>query len=189
MNPYPKPSKSYTLNPTQVSDHLQGQKEGPLMRTPRYITLITATIYPLRVPPFALETPLSHRGGPGAPAFLYVREDLQARLDNPISGWFGHRKQFYFNTEFEPASGIDRYLTGTPSVLSLAMIEPGVDLALEAGVEPARAKSLSQSEYLVALWASELAPLGFTLNSPRNSARRGSHVSFGHAEGLKLFSF
>lgn len=125
-------------------------------------------------------------GGPGAPAFLYVREDLQARLDNPISGWFGHRKQFYFDTEFEPASGIDRYLTGTPSVLSLAMIEPGVDLALEAGVAPIRAKSLSQSEYLVALWASELAPLGFTLNSPRESAHRGSHVSLGHAEGYRI---
>lgn len=125
-------------------------------------------------------------GGPGAPAFLYVRDDLQSRLANPISGWFGHRKQFHFDTEFEPASGINRYLTGTPSVLSLAMIEPGVDLTLEAGVEPIRAKSLSQSEYLIALWASELKPLGFTLNSPLNGARRGSHVSFGHAEGYRI---
>ena len=125
-------------------------------------------------------------GGPGAPAFLYVRDDLQSRLINPISGWFGHRKQFYFDTEFEPASGIDRYLTGTPSVLSLAMIEPGVDLALEAGMDRIRAKSLSQTGYLVDLWESELAPLGFTLNSPRNGARRGSHVSCGHAEGYRI---
>lgn len=125
-------------------------------------------------------------GGPGAPAFLYVRDDLQSRLINPISGWFGHRKQFYFDTEFEPASGIDRYLTGTPSVLSLAMIEPGVDLALEAGMDRIRAKSLSQTGYLVDLWGAELAPLGFTLNSPRNGARRGSHVSYGHAEGYRI---
>ncbi len=125
-------------------------------------------------------------GGPGAPAFLYVRDDLQSRLNNPISGWFGHRKQFHFDTEFEPASGIDRYLTGTPSVLSLAMIEPGVDLALEAGIESICAKSQSQSEYLVSLWESDLAQLGFTLNSPRDSARRGSHVSFGHAEGYRI---
>ncbi len=125
-------------------------------------------------------------GGPGAPAFLYVRDDLQSRLINPVTGWFGHRKQFYFDTEFEPASGIDRYLTGTPSVLSLAMIEPGVDLALEAGMEPIRAKSLDQSEYLVSLWEYGLASLGFTLNSPRNGARRGSHVSFGHAEGYRI---
>lgn len=125
-------------------------------------------------------------GGPGAPAFLYVRDDLQSRLINPISGWFGHRKQFYFDTEFEPASGIDRYLTGTPSVLSLAMIEPGVDLALEAGMDRIRAKSLSQTGYLVDLWESELAPLGFTLNSPRDGARRGSHVSYGHAEGYRI---
>ena len=124
--------------------------------------------------------------GPGAPAFLYVRDDLQSRLINPISGWFGHRKQFYFDTEFEPAYGIDRYLTGTPSILSLAMIEPGVDLALEAGMEPIREKSVNQTEYLVSLWENELAPLGFTLNSPRNPARRGSHVSFGHEEGYRI---
>ena len=125
-------------------------------------------------------------GGPGAPAFLYVRNDLQSRLINPITGWFGHRKQFYFDTEFEPAAGIDRYLTGTPPVLSLAMIEPGVDLALEAGMDPIRAKSLSQSEYLISLWESVLKPLGFTLNSPRDGARRGSHVSFGHPEGYRI---
>ncbi len=125
-------------------------------------------------------------GGPGAPAFLYVREDLQSRLINPISGWFGHRKQFFFDTEFEPAAGIDRYLTGTPAVLSLAMIEPGVDLALEAGMGPIRAKSLHQSEYLVSLWETELEPLGFTLNSPRDGAHRGSHVSFGHDEGYRI---
>ncbi len=125
-------------------------------------------------------------GGPGAPAFLYVREDLQSRLINPISGWFGHRNQFHFDIAFEPASGIDRYLTGTPSVLSMAMIEPGVDLALEAGVGAIRAKSISQSEYLISLWESELKPLGFTLNSPKNSARRGSHVAFGHVEGYRI---
>ena len=125
-------------------------------------------------------------GGPGAPAFIYVRDDLQSRLINPISGWFGHRKQFFFDNEFEPAAGIDRYLTGTPSVLSLAMIEPGVDLTLEAGMDPIRAKSLKQSDYLVSLWENELAPLGFSLNSPRNGARRGSHVSFGHTEGYRI---
>ena len=125
-------------------------------------------------------------GGPGAPAFLYVREDLQSRLANPITGWFGHRKQFFFDNEFEPAEGIDRYLTGTPSVLSLAMIEPGVDITLEAGMDSIRAKSLKQSEYLVSLWKKELAPLGFALNTPRSSARRGSHVSFGHSEGYRI---
>ena len=125
-------------------------------------------------------------GGPGAPAFLYVRDDLQSRLINPVSGWFGHRKQFYFDTEFEPAAGIDRYLTGTPSVLSLAMIEPGVDLTLEAGIGPIRTKSIGQSEYLVSLWESMLKPLGFRLNSPRNGDRRGSHVSFGHDEGYRI---
>jgi kynureninase len=125
-------------------------------------------------------------GGPGAPAFLYVRRDLQASLANPIWGWFGRRAQFDFEPHYEPAPGIQRFLVGTPPVLSLAAVEAGVDLLLEAGLDRVRAKSVAQTEYLVALWEAELRPLGFTLNSPREAARRGSHVSLGHPEGLRI---
>jgi len=71
-------------------------------------------------------------------------------------------------------------------MLSLAMIEPGVDLLLEAGLENLRAKSERQSEYLIELWEKLLAPLGFMLNSPRDIQQRGSHISLGHAEGLRI---
>lgn len=71
-------------------------------------------------------------------------------------------------------------------VVSLALIEPGVDLLLEAGMEALRAKSVAQTEYLIDLWQAVLAPLGFTLNSPREAGRRGSHVSIGHAEGMRI---
>jgi kynureninase len=125
-------------------------------------------------------------GGPGAPAFLYVRRDLQEQLLNPIWGWFGQKGQFDFNLAYEPAPGLQRFLVGTPPMLSLAAVEPAVDLMLEAGLEALRAKSVQQSEYLVALWEAWLKPLGVTLNSPRDPAQRGSHVSLGHPEGLRI---
>jgi kynureninase len=125
-------------------------------------------------------------GGPGAPAFLYVRRDLQERLGNPLSGWFGQRGLFDFGLDYAPAPGLRRFLTGTPPMLSLAAIEPGVDLLLEAGMERLRAKSVQQTAYLIALWEAQLAPLGFRLNSPREAAQRGSHISLGHEEGLRI---
>ena len=125
-------------------------------------------------------------GGPGAPAFLYVRRDLQEALENPIWGWFGRRDQFDMAPDYSPAPGIQRFLVGTPPILSLLAVEPGVDLLLEAGMDRVRAKSVAQTEYLVRLWERELQPLGFALNSPRDPARRGSHISLGHAEALRI---
>lgn len=125
-------------------------------------------------------------GGPGAPAFLYVRKDLQEQLGNPLSGWWGQHRPFDFGLSYEPAAGLRRFLTGTMPIISLALIEPGVDLLLEAGIAALRAKSIAQTETLIGLWEAVLAPLGFTLNSPRDPNRRGSHVSLGHAEGLRI---
>lgn len=125
-------------------------------------------------------------GGPGGPAFLYVRRDLQDALANPISGWIGRRDPFDFALDYAPAPGIQRFLTGTPPVLSLAAVEPGVDLLLEVGIDRLRERSVRLSEYLIALWEARLAPLGFRLNSPRDPAHRGSHVSLGHDEGLRI---
>jgi kynureninase len=125
-------------------------------------------------------------GGPGAPAFLYVRADLQESLGNPIWGWFGRRDQFDMAPDYNPAPGMLRFLVGTPPILSLLAVEPGVDLLLEAGMDRVRAKSVAQTEYLVRLWERELRPLGFALNSPRDPARRGSHISLGHPEALRI---
>ncbi len=125
-------------------------------------------------------------GGPGAPAFLYVRRDLQTALDNPISGWIGQRDPFDFALDYTPAPGIRRFLTGTPPILSLLAAEPGVDLLLEAGMVRLRERSVRLSTYLLELFDAYLAPLGFRLNSPRDPAWRGSHVSFGHGDGLRI---
>jgi len=125
-------------------------------------------------------------GGPGAPAFLYVRRDLRDTLDNPIAGWMGQKGLFDFGLAYQPAPGMRHFLTGTPPIVSLSLIEPGVDLLLEAGMDNLRAKSEAQSAYLIGLWEALLEPLGFTLNSPRDPQRRGSHVSLGHVEGLRI---
>ncbi|MCC7362605.1 MAG: kynureninase [Anaerolineales bacterium] len=125
-------------------------------------------------------------GGPGAPAFLYVRRDLQDQLLNPIAGWFSQKDQFDMGLAYTPAPGLTRFLSGTPPLLSLAAIEPAVDLLLEAGLDRLRAKSVAQTEYLITLWEAWLAPLGVSLNSPRDPARRGSHVSLGHPDALRL---
>src|SRR5690606_29992155 len=114
-------------------------------------------------------------GGPGAPAFLYVRQALQERLMNPIPGWMGQANLFDFAPTYDPAPGLQHFLTGTPPLLSTLAIEAGVDLLLEAGMDRIRAKSVLQTDYLVALWEAILAPLGFELNSPRAADQRGSH--------------
>ncbi|MBP8057752.1 MAG: kynureninase [Chloroflexi bacterium] len=125
-------------------------------------------------------------GGPGSPAFLYVRRALQEKLQNPISGWIGQNNPFALGLAYEPAPGIQQFLTGTPSMLSLVALEAGVDLLLQAGMERVRAKSVRQTEYIIYLWEQWLEPLGFCLKSPREARWRGSHVALGHPEGLRI---
>ncbi len=125
-------------------------------------------------------------GGPGAPAFLYVRRDLQEALTPAIWGWFASQSPFEFGLDFEPAREINRFSVGTPPMLSLLAVEPAVDLLLEAGVERLRQKSINQSEYLIYLAEQWLYPLGFELGSPRQSDMRGSHVSLKHKEGYRI---
>ncbi|MGD2157141.1 MAG: kynureninase [Anaerolineales bacterium] len=125
-------------------------------------------------------------GGPGAPAFLYVREDLQDELMQPIWGWFAAQSPFDFELDFTPAAGISRFKVSSPPVLSMLAIEPALDLLLEAGMQRLRAKSVRQSEYLIHLAEEWLVPLGFELGSPRDPAQRGSHVSLRHPEGYRV---
>jgi kynureninase len=124
--------------------------------------------------------------GPGAPAFLFVRTNLQERMRSPVWGWFGQRDQFSMGPRYEPAAGIERFLAGTPPILGLTAVEAGVELILEARIERAREKAASLTELSVALHDERLAPLGFRLNTPRDPAHRGAHVSLGHDEGWRL---
>jgi kynureninase len=124
--------------------------------------------------------------GPGAPAFLYVRRDLQERLRQPIWGWFGQREQFRMGPAYDPVPGIGRFQVGTPPVLSLVPVGTGVEVLAEAGVGRLRARSIALTGLLVALWEAWLRPLGFALASPRDPERRGGHVSLAHPDGYRV---
>jgi len=125
-------------------------------------------------------------GGPGAPAYLYIRGDLQGTLRNPIQGWFGQREQFEMGQGFEPTAGIAGWLTGTPGILGLAAAEEGIRVAVDAGIDRIRAKGIALTEYAIALHDAWLAPIRFTLGSPRDAARRGAHVSVRRADARSL---
>ena len=125
-------------------------------------------------------------GGPGAPAFIYIREDLQDQMMSPIQGWFGQHDPFSFSQHYQPAGGLRRFLAGTPPVISLTAIEPGIDLILEAGIDRLREKSLAQTAFLIEIYDEFLAPLGVELHTPRSPNDRGSHVSLGHANAWQI---
>jgi len=125
-------------------------------------------------------------GGPGAPGFLYVREDLQSLLRQPIWGWFSQHDQFEMGPRYDPASGIDAFLTGTPNIIGAVAVEEGARLLGEAGMAALRAKSIELTSYLIALADEWLAPLGFTVASPRDAARRGGHVTLRHDDAWQI---
>src|SRR4051794_12273421 len=145
-------------------------------------------------------------GGPGAPAFLYVRRDLQEELRSPIQGWFGQRDQFEMGPVYEPAPGIERFGVGTPPVLGMAAVEVGVRLIAEAGIDRLAVKGRALCELMAALGEAWLAPHraapcaaprppGGGRRRPRGGARsppppppprRGSHLTFAHPQAWQL---
>ncbi len=125
-------------------------------------------------------------GGPGSPAFLYVNQRLQDEALSPIRGWWGQKTPFAFDLDYQPALGIQRFLAGTAPMLSMIALESALAPVTEAGIARIRRKSIGLAEYAIALTDARLAPLGFRLGSPRDSSRRGSHVSVRHPDGYRI---
>jgi kynureninase len=125
-------------------------------------------------------------GGPGAPAFLYVRAEHQGRLRQPIWGWLGRQDPFEMAPGYLPGDGISAMLSGTPPVLALTAVAAGLDLVVEAGIDAIRRKSIGLTEYAIALIDDWLAPLGCSVGSPRAASRRGSHVALVHPQARTL---
>jgi kynureninase len=123
-------------------------------------------------------------GGPGAPAFLFVAERLQAQLTSPLRGWMGHQRPFDFIDQYEPAQGIRRFLCGTPPILGVLSLEVGVDIMLRSRMQDIVQKSRWLSELFVDLLA-DICP-ELRLVSPADSSARGSHVSFAHHDGYAI---
>jgi kynureninase len=125
-------------------------------------------------------------GGPGAPAFLYVNKRIQNEVTSPIWGWWGQKDPFEFDLNYQPAPGVQRFLAGTAPMLSTLAMEEALTPMLEAGMDALRAKSILMTDYACFLNDELLAPFGFSLGSPRDSARRGSHISIRHEEGYRI---
>jgi len=125
-------------------------------------------------------------GGPGAPAFLYVNKKIQDKLSSPIWGWWGQKNPFDFGLDYEPAAGAQRFLAGTQPMISLLTMEAALEPTLQAGMDAIRAKAILMTNYASFLTDNWLAPLGFSLGSPRDSVMRGSHISIRHADGYRI---
>ncbi|HJY00098.1 MAG TPA: kynureninase [Streptosporangiaceae bacterium] len=124
--------------------------------------------------------------GPGAPAFAYVSARLREVLRQPIWGWFSQRDQFGMGPSYDPAPGMAKFMTGTPSIPGTAAVEEGARLLLEAGPEPMRDKSMRLTAYLIELADAWLVPLGCAVATPREASRRGGHVSFCHPQAERI---
>ena len=124
-------------------------------------------------------------GGPGAPAFLYVAERLQAQIRSPLAGWLGHAAPFEFGDDYRPADGLKRFLCGTPPVLGVAALECGVDLLLEVDRPALYAKSQALCDAFIATVEARASGFGLELATPRNGPR-GAQVSFRHPHGYPV---
>ena len=118
--------------------------------------------------------------GPGSPAFLYVRRELQDRMRSPIQGWFGRRDQFVMGAGYDPADGIERFLAGTPSIPGMAALDASLGVIEEAGMARIAAKVRALTDLGVALTDSWLLPLGFEIITPRSANERGAHLALRH---------
>ncbi|WP_227105536.1 kynureninase [Chromobacterium rhizoryzae] len=125
-------------------------------------------------------------GGPGSPAFIWVAPRHQNAFWQPLSGWWGHAKPFEMAADYAPAQGIRRFLCGTQPIVSLALVECGLDVARQVDAQQLRAKSLALTDLFIELVEQRCGGHPLTLITPREHARRGSHVSFRHPQGFAV---
>ncbi|MGB0754050.1 MAG: kynureninase [Candidatus Pseudothioglobus sp.] len=136
---------------------------------------------------FAVGCTYKHlNGGPGAPGFLYVHSDLIAIVSQPLSGWLGHSDPFAFETKYTPANNINKFICGTPSILSYKAVESALDIFDEISLEQVREKSIQLSELFIKLIQQECGDFGFELFSPIDAALRGSQISYKHENAYPI---
>lgn len=125
-------------------------------------------------------------GGPGSPALIWVNEKHHNQFWQPLSGWWSHQKPFAMADHYEPAQGIRKFLCGTQSIVSMSLIECGLDIFLAADMQKIREKSLKLTDLFMQLMQQECADFGFELITPQDHAFRGSHVSYCHEQGYAI---
>ena len=121
-------------------------------------------------------------GGPGAPAFIYVRDDVIAELQTPLAGWLGHTDPFAFSDRYEAAEGVQRFVAGTPPILSMAALKGALHAfdGLDLSDIETKAQRLGNMCQIV------FSRLGLQSPSPPIGKRRGGHVSLIHDDGYAV---
>jgi kynureninase len=125
-------------------------------------------------------------GGPGSPGFLYVDKELNDSLATPIQGWFGHKHTFKFSDSYQKGIGSNQYKVGTPNILSLAALEPGLDITLEASISSIRKKCLIMGDFIQEYLSKELSDLGVQIVGPLSAEKRGGHITIKHQESWRI---
>ena len=124
--------------------------------------------------------------GPGSPAWLYVRKSIQGQVLPTIQGWFANDKQFEMGPFFEPAEHIRRFQIASPSIIGIRAMQASYQMIEEAGMSAISQKAALGTDLILALYDAWLAPLGFTLLTPRDHNKRGGHITVGHPEAKKI---
>ncbi len=125
-------------------------------------------------------------GGPGAPAFIYVRPDHLPHVEPMLSGWMGHEAPFAFDLDYRPAPGTERMTVGTPPVLALSALDAALDVWDRVSMTDVRAKSMALGDLFIEEVERRCEGHGLMLASPRDAKARGSQVSFRHSEGYAV---
>ena len=124
--------------------------------------------------------------GPGSPAWLYVRKELQSQLRVPIQGWFAQDKQFEMGPDFEPTDTIRRFQIASPSIIGLRGVQASFEMIEEAGIKNIAEKAALGTDLMIQLFDAWLAPLGFGLMTPREASKRGGHITVTHPEAKRI---
>jgi kynureninase len=124
-------------------------------------------------------------GGPGSPGFLYVRTSWQGTLKNPFPGWLGHARPFDFERTYEPAQGIQAFVTSSPSIVALAALDGALDVWDQVTVAQVRTKSLAMTDLFMALVEERLSGV-LEIVTPRDHSVRGSQVALRHAQAYAI---
>jgi kynureninase len=124
-------------------------------------------------------------GGPGAPAFMYVRESWHGILENPFSGWLGHARPFNFERDYEPAKGMQAFVTSSPSIIAMASLEGALEIWDRVTIDQVRSKSVAMTDLFMDL-VEQRQPGVFNVVTPLEHSLRGSQVALQHDEAYGI---
>ena len=125
-------------------------------------------------------------GGPGSPAFIYVRENLIKKLKSPVKGWFGHIKPFDFSKDYKESDSMNKFSNGTPHILSLTTLKTSLDITINASTKGLEHKSQKLFDFFNSFFEKKLRDKNFKIINPNNKEDRGSHISLKHQEAWRI---